>query len=182
MCRKEAEDAELGRRESIVLSSPDSLFKTPQAGGKCSGIGISLRSVARDPRELKRADRVAEVKADVGAARREIDVEPRGSAEVSAEPSDAHELARGLGVVTALLVRERSRRVRGGAAGRLLEVCFGNQPRGFDRPSLHISPMAQLGGREALHISDSCAPGGAYPERMKMLSAALVDVGSAWCR
>ena len=47
----------------------------------------------------------------------------------------------------------------------------------------------------ALHISDSCAPEGAYPERMKMFvrrsrqswssaaiwSAVLVDVGSAWC-
>jgi hypothetical protein len=31
------------------------------------------------------------------------------------------------------------------------------------------------------HISDSCAPCGAYPERMKMVLAALVDVGSAWC-
>lgn len=29
------------------------------------------------------------------------------------------------------------------------------------------------------HMSDTCAPGGAYPERMKMLSTAKVDVGSA---
>ena len=31
-------------------------------------------------------------------------------------------------------------------------------------------------------ISGSCAPGGAYPEAVKMVSAVLVDVGSDWCQ
>jgi len=48
---------------------------------------------------------------------------------VSAEAPDAFELARGLRVVAALLVSERFRRVGGHAAGRLLEVRFGDQPR-----------------------------------------------------
>ena len=54
----------------------------------------------------------------------------------------------GLGLVTALVVRERSCRVRDGAVDRVVEVLLGNEPARFDRPSLRVSPIAQLGGRE----------------------------------
>ena len=67
---------------------------------------------------------------------------------VSAEPPDVLELARGLLVVTALLVRERSCRVGDRAVGRLVEVCLGDQPGRFDRPSLRVSPIVHFCGRE----------------------------------
>ena len=86
MRRKEAEDPQLGRREPVVLSSPDPRFEAPQPGDKRSGIGISLQRVARDLREFERADRVAEVEADVGAAQREVGVEPRGPRGGAGEP------------------------------------------------------------------------------------------------
>jgi len=65
------------RRESVVLSPSDPFFETLQSCREGPGIGISLPSVARDLRELERADRVAEVEADLSAAQREIDVCPR---------------------------------------------------------------------------------------------------------
>ena len=101
---------------------------------------------------------VAEVEADVGAAQREIGVEPWASAEQWAEPPDVLELACGLGLVTALVVRERSCRVRDGAVDRVVEVLLGDQPARFDRPSLRVSPIAQLGGRED-QIPESEDPG-----------------------
>jgi len=127
---------------------PDPRFEALQAGGKRSGIGISLECVACDPREFEGAGEVAEVEADVGAAQREIGVDPRGPAEVSADPPDVLKLARGLGMVTALPVRECCCRVGDRAVGRLVQVCFGDQPGRFDRPSLHVSPIAHLCGRE----------------------------------
>jgi hypothetical protein len=42
MRRKEAEDPQLGRREPVVLSSPDPPFETLQPGAKHSDIGMSL--------------------------------------------------------------------------------------------------------------------------------------------
>jgi hypothetical protein len=85
MCRKETEDPQLGRCAPVVLPAPDPLFETPDAGGKRSGIGISLQSVARELRAFKRADRVAEVEADLGAAQREIDIGTEGRAKVPRE-------------------------------------------------------------------------------------------------
>ena len=58
------------------------------------------------------------------------------------------ELARCLGLVTALVVRERSCRVRDGAVDRVVQALLGCQPARFDGPSLRVSPLAQLGGRE----------------------------------
>jgi hypothetical protein len=115
MCWKEAEDPQLGRGEPVVLSSPDPRFETPQSVGKRSGFGVSLHRVASDLREFEGADTVAEVEADVGAAQREVGVDPRGRAEVPVGPADALELARSLGVVTALLLRECSCGVGDGA-------------------------------------------------------------------
>ena len=123
---QESDEPELGRCESVVLSLPDPRFEALQPGRQRSGIGISLECVARDLRVFEGAGNVAEVEADVGAAQREIGVEPWARAEQRAEPPDVLELACGLGLVTALVVRERSGRVarwrrkscRGGAAGR----------------------------------------------------------------
>ena len=42
MCRQESDEPELGRGEPVVLSCPDPPFETLQAGGKRSGIGVSL--------------------------------------------------------------------------------------------------------------------------------------------
>ena len=64
MCRKDAEDPQLGWREPEVLPSPDPRFQTPESARKRSGIGISLQCVARSQRELKGTDRVADVEAD----------------------------------------------------------------------------------------------------------------------
>ena len=94
------------------------------------------------------AGNVAEVEADVGAAQREVGVEPWAHQEQWPEPPDVLELACGLGLVTALIVRERSCGVRDRAVDRVVEVLLGCQPARFDRPSLRVSPLAQLGGRE----------------------------------
>ena len=127
MRRQEADQPELGRCELVVLPSPDPLFETLQPGGKRSGIGVALECVARDPRELEGAGEVAEVQADVGAAQREIGFEPRDPVEQWAEPPDVLELARGLRVVAALLLRQRSCRVGDGALGYLVETRFFDQ-------------------------------------------------------
>ena len=81
MRRQESDEPELGRCEPVVLSSPDPPFETRQPGRKRSAIGISLERVARNLREFQGAGKVAEIEADVGAAQREIGVEPRGPAE-----------------------------------------------------------------------------------------------------
>ena len=127
MRRQERDEPELGRSELVVLPSPDPLFETLQPGGKRSGVGVALECVARDPRELEGAGEVAEVQADIGAVQRAIGFEPRDSVEQWAESPDVLELARGLRVVTALLVRQRSCRVGDGALGCVLETRFFDQ-------------------------------------------------------
>ena len=141
---QESDEPELGRCESVVLSPPDPRLETLQPGRQRSGIGISLEYVAGDLRVFEGAGNVAEVEADVGAAQREIGVEPWARAEQWAEPANVLQLACGLRLVTALVVRQRSCRVGDGAVDRVVEVLLGDKPARFDRPSLRVSPIAQL--------------------------------------
>ncbi len=127
MRRQEADQPELGRSELVVLPSPDPLFEPLQPSRKRSGVRVALECVARNLRELEGAGEVAEVQADIGASQRAIGFEPRDAVEQRAEPPDVLELARGLRVVTALLVRQRSRRVGDGALGYLGETGFFDQ-------------------------------------------------------
>ena len=81
MRRQEADQPELGRRELVVLPSPDPPLEPLQPGGKRSGVGVALKCVARNPRELEGAGEVAEVQADIGAVQRAIGFEPRDPVE-----------------------------------------------------------------------------------------------------
>ena len=133
---------------SKVWPLPDPRVEALPAGGKHSRIGISLQCIVRHLREVERAREVADVQADVGAAQCEIGAEPRDPVEQRAEPPDVPEVARGPEVVAALLSHERSRRVRDGALGQLIEMRLLDQPERFDHPSLRVSPIVRLGGRE----------------------------------
>ena len=146
MRRQETDEPEFGRCELVVLPSPDPLFEALQPGGKRSGVGVALECVARNLHKLEGAGEVAEVQADIGAAQREIGFEPGDPMEQWAEPPDVLELARGLRVVTPLLLRQRSCRVGDGALGCLIESRFFDQLFRFDRPSLRVSPIADLCG------------------------------------
>ena len=79
-----------------------------------------MECVVRDLRMFESTDNVTEVKADVGAAQREIGVEPRARAEQWLQPPNVLELARGFGLVTALVVGERSRRVADSTINRVV--------------------------------------------------------------
>ena len=67
------------------------------------------------------------------------------------------ELACGLRVVSALLLRQRSCRVSDGALGNLVETRFLDQLERFDGPSCRVSPIADLCGREG-HVAETEEP------------------------
>ena len=93
---QEGDEPEFGRGELEVLPSADPFSEALEPGGERSGVGVALERVIRGELELEGAGEVTEIEADLGAAQREVGVEPRDPVEQWAEPPDVFELAGGL--------------------------------------------------------------------------------------